>query len=126
MTVVEAGVRFTFDLPWPARGLHPNARLHWGAKSKLTKQARNDAAWAATAAGAKNLKADKLDVLVTFHEPDKRRRDTDGMLSSIKASLDGLADATGIDDHKFNLSIRRGDIVRGGLVRIEATPVVTS
>lgn len=114
--------RLTIDLPWPHRGLHPNARLHWAAKAKHTKQARADAAWLARAAGAGKLVAVALDVTATFLPPDARRRDTDGMFSSIKAYLDGLADATGIDDSNFNLSIRRGDIVRNGLVRLEIEP----
>lgn len=114
--------RLTINLPWPHRGLHPNARLHWAVKARHTKKARADAAWLAKAAGASNLKAGTLDVTATFLPPDARRRDTDGMFSSIKAYLDGLADATGIDDSHFNLSIRRGDIVRNGLVRLEIEP----
>lgn len=112
----------SIDLPWPHRGLHPNARLHWAAKAKLTKKARTDAAWLAKAAGAGTLAVGALDVTATFLPPDARRRDTDGMFSSIKAYLDGLADATGIDDSHFNLSIRRGEIVRNGLVRLEIEP----
>ena len=77
---------------------------------------------AAKAAGAGKLVAVALDVTATFLPPDARRRDTDGMFSSIKAYLDGLADASGIDDSNFNLSIRRGDIVRNGLVRLEIEP----
>lgn len=113
----------TIDLPWPHRVLHPNARPHWGTKSKYTKMARRDAAILARAAGAHSLKADRLNVSVTIMPPDARRRDVDGVLSSLKASLDGIADATGIDDHNFNLSIHRGDIVPNGLVRLELDPV---
>lgn len=112
----------TIDLPWPHRALHPNARIHWAVKAKHTKKARADAAWLAKAAGAGKLVAGALDVTATFLPPDARRRDTDGMFSSIKAYLDGLADASGIDDSQFNLSIRRGDIVRNGLVRLEISP----
>ena len=111
------------ELPWPHRALHPNARIHWGAKSKHTKKARHDAAILARAAGAHSLTADRLNVSVTIMPPDARRRDVDGVLSSLKASLDGIADATGIDDSNFNLSIRRGDIVPNGLVRLEIDPV---
>lgn len=115
----EGKSRVTIDLPWPDRGLHPNARLHWARKAKLTKKARLDAAWMAQTSGASRLKAEQLDVVVTFYAPDARRRDTDGMLSSCKAYLDGLSDVTGVDDSDFNLAIHRGDITPGGRVRIE-------
>ena len=32
-------------LPWPHKGLSPNARLHWAAKAKLVKAAREQAGW---------------------------------------------------------------------------------
>jgi hypothetical protein len=70
--------RLTIDLPWPHRALHPNARIHWGAKSKHTKKARSDAAILARAAGAHSLRADRLNVTVTIMPPDARRRDVDG------------------------------------------------
>ena len=35
---------------------------------------------------------------ITFYCPDRRRRDIDNLLASLKPSLDGIAQATGIDD----------------------------
>lgn len=112
----------TFTLPWPAKELSPNARLHWSKKSKAVKAARSTAWATALASGAAKLRADRLDVALTFLPPDARRRDTDNLIASSKALLDGLADATGVDDSKFNLSISRGDIVRNGAVRVEMQP----
>lgn len=56
---------------------------------------------------------------ITFHPPDKRRRDLDGMLSSIKSHLDGLADSLRVDDIRFELSIKRGEPVKLGRVEVE-------
>lgn len=36
-----------------------------------------------------------------FLTPDKRKRDLDGMLSSAKHALDGIAQALGVDDSRF-------------------------
>lgn len=115
--------RVELTLPWPPRELHPNARMHWAAKARITKKARQTAAWLAKAAGAGNLCVERLNVSIQFMAPDKRRRDTDGMISSVKAYLDGIADATGVDDSNFNLTIKRAEPITGGLVRVSIEAV---
>lgn len=107
------------DLPWPSRVLHPNGRKHWAVKAKATKQARADAGWAAKAAGVKRIDATGLVVTAVFSPPDRRPRDRDGMLSSIKAYLDGIADVIGIDDSLWEIAIRKAPPRQGGNVRIE-------
>lgn len=110
---------FTVSLPWPPSELHPNARVHWAVRAKAAKRARNDAAWTAKALGLKTIEADALDVTAIFAPPDRRRRDSDGMLSSIKNYLDGICDVVGVDDSKWSISIRREKPVKLGAVRIE-------
>ncbi len=110
------------DLPWPVKDLHPNARPHWSVKARATKKARSDAYFAARASGASWMAADAISVAVVFSPPDKRLRDQDGMLSSVKAYLDGIADAIGVDDQKWELSIRKDEPVKNGNVRITITP----
>jgi len=107
------------DLPWPSRDLHPNARVHWSKRAKAAKKARADAGWAAKGAGAKKVDALALQVTVTFSPPDNRVRDVDGMLSNCKSYLDGIADVIGVDDSKWQITIRRSDPVKGGAVRFE-------
>ncbi len=110
----------TIDLPWPPRALHPNAaRGHWAKRAGPTKASRNDAAWAARSAGVRKIYANSLKVTITFAPPDNRRRDTDGMLSASKAYLDGIADAIGVDDSKWELAIKREAPAKPGRVRIE-------
>lgn len=109
----------TVNLPWPDRRLSPNSRCHWRVKHDVTKKARADALVLAMAAGARRLKADRLKVTMVFAPPDNRRRDQDNMIGSTKAHRDGIADATGVDDHRWDLAIRRADPVKHGNVRVE-------
>ncbi len=108
------------ELPWPPRELHPNARIHWAAKARITRKARLWAQQATWAAGIRKAQPDTaLKATAVFAPPDNRRRDTDGMLSSIKAYLDGISDVIGIDDSKWQLALRREDPRKGGAVFVE-------
>lgn len=106
------------ELPWPVKELSPNARVHWAVKASAAKSARKNAAWATRAAGLSKLDLASLKVTVVYHAPDKRRRDADGVLSSCKAYLDGVADVIGVDDSNFELAIRKGAPITHGAIRI--------
>lgn len=104
-------------LPWPPAGLSPNARLHWVQLAKLKKQYRQ-ACWAqAIEQGAKKLSAGKLHLTITFIPPSRRAYDLDNCLARIKAGLDGLSDALGVDDKHWSLTIQKGEGI-GGMVKI--------
>jgi crossover junction endodeoxyribonuclease RusA len=51
-----------------------------------------------------------------FYPPDKRKRDLDNMLSSIKAAVDGIADAHGVNDQRFGFWLSRETPVKGGRI----------
>lgn len=111
-------------LPWPNRALHPNSRGHWSKRAKAARQARESAAWEAKAlwTGVR-LPRGPLRLVVSFHAPDKRRRDLDGCHSSIKAYLDGIADAMQFDDsHICSTELSFGAVKSGGevVIRLEA------
>jgi Holliday junction resolvase RusA-like endonuclease len=112
-------------LPWPERVLHPNARPHWSTKRKAVKQARHDAYCYAIAADWRPDTAwpeGPLHIWIDGYPKDRRRRDADGLLSSLKAALDGIADAMGVDDRRFVPHPWVKDEVRkGGEVRIRIT-----
>lgn len=110
---------YIIDLPWPSRDLHPNARVHWARKAKAAKAARQDASLVAKGAGLHRAGATAVSLTAIFCPPDGRRRDIDGMLSSMKPSLDGLSDAIGVDDSEWAISLRREAPIPGGNVRIE-------
>lgn len=102
-------------LPWPPSELSPNARCHWAKKAKAAKSYRLIAAWAAVGMGPGRT------VSITFNPPDKRPRDLDNMLASIKSGLDGIAQALGVDDKEWSLTITKGAPIQGGLVTVEVT-----
>ena len=106
-------------LPWPPKELSPNARVHWAKKSGKAKRYRQDALMLARPAVSRcpaALCADTYRLSLTFHPPDRRRRDLDNMLASIKAGIDGIADALGVDDQHFSLRLERGEPTKGGEV----------
>ena len=61
-----------------------------------------EACWVLTLeAKLKVVGSGKIPIEVTFYPPDKRHRDADNMVASIKAGLDGLADALKVNDKNF-------------------------
>ena len=114
-------------LPWPDRALHPNARGHWSKRAKATKAARAGAHVLAIEAGWNRLTLPpgRLHLWIDFYPPDRRKRDDDGLLASMKAARDGIADALGIDDARFvSHPYVRDEVRKGGevLVRITGGP----
>lgn len=106
------------SLPWPPKELSPNARLHWAQRRGYVKKSREWARLACLSAGACHLGWQRARVSITFRAPDRRARDIDNMLASAKSSLDGVADATGIDDRHWSIEINRGEPVKGGEVLV--------
>lgn len=119
MTERTVHTAIRLELPWPAKELHPNARVHWAEKARATKKARSLAGWTTRAAERSRLCAEALAVTIVFHPPDNRPRDLDGMLSSAKSYLDGIADIVGIDDSKWSISPHKGEKIKGGRVVVE-------
>jgi len=94
-------------LPLPPRELHPNSRVHWAVRQKATRAYRHTAYFAAweevrevalpprldhgRPAGVFGPMWETAEVQLTFYFPDRRRRDADSALASMKAGIDGLA-----------------------------------
>jgi crossover junction endodeoxyribonuclease RusA len=112
------------SLPWPPRDASPNARAHWAAVHRARARYRADARVLAIAAGARDFSmmvpdGAVLRVTLCAYPPDKRRRDWDNVVASVKAGLDGIADALGIDDSQFRLSVEmQPEAVKGGRVDV--------
>ncbi len=94
------------SLPWPHPCLSPNSTKDRRGKTGIRRR-YIQSCWALTLGACINRDLTHLDI--TFHPPDKRRRDLDNMLASIKYGLDGVAKALGVDDYEWSMSIRRGD-----------------
>ena len=126
-------------LPWNDRGgvrvtlplkvvNESNQRGHWSARARRTKAARG------TVAMVVRMQVPQLGpppYVVTLTRIAPRNLDSDGVVSALKATRDGVADALGIDDGDERIEWRYGQrrgkpgdvtIVRGyGVeVRIEA------
>lgn len=105
-------------LAWPPRALWPNHRAHWSATSRAKRSYRRDAFYLAR----DNVDSLAPTVALIFHPPDNRARDLDNMIAAMKAGLDGIADAIGIDDSKWKLTAQKGDVVPNGCVIVTVTP----
>lgn len=105
------------ECPWPPADLSPNkrnrgitkgARMAFAAKARVYRQ---DCYKAALESGAAKFKGDAVNVKITFHKPDARRRDDDNIIGSFKSGRDGIADAIGIDDHFWNVEYAIGSLI---------------
>ena len=54
-----------------------------------------------------------------FYPPDNRRRDDDNMVAAFKNGRDGIAEALGIDDVRFQIRVRVMDKFPGGKVVVK-------
>jgi len=109
----------TIILPWPSPKLSSNARLHPLALHRVKKAARVEAGWAVKALPRPALPGTgNIALRVTF-EPPSRRIDRQNMPHLVKAAIDGIADALGINDNRFAPEYHYADPVRGGRVTFE-------
>ena len=109
-------------LPWPPKELSPNARVHWGKLAKA-KRAYRHACWLMAMQQCKPVPTFPGDgdiaLAITFVPPDRRARDDDNLLAAFKSGRDGLADAWGVDDKRFVVTVKLDRENVGGLVRVE-------
>ncbi len=101
--------------PWPRSILSPNARAHWAAVARQKKLYRYEWYMLTRQANVPKITHNDRVVLdILFMPPDRRARDLDNMLASIKSGLDGLADALEANDRRFRYGlIDVADDVRG-------------
>lgn len=94
------------EMPWPPRGLSPNARLDRFAKATLFKRTKM-AAFIATARALDGHKPSVqsrsvVNVKMICTPPTNRRRDEDNLIANCKAIFDGIAQKLEHDDHNFH------------------------
>ena len=113
-------------MPWPSTELSPNARVHPMTKAGFVRRARAYAHYATIEQLGEMCKQDAarlqrpLSLTLTFMAPDKRRRDRDNLLASMKSAIDGVCQALGIDDAEFHqVTVGTGQVVAGGRVELE-------
>lgn len=116
------------ELPWPDPKLMPNRKSghHW-AITQAVKLHRQKQAWALTLEAMQRdafhaQEGKLLPLVLTFCPPNNIRRDVDNLLAALKADLDGVARAIGVDDRFFEpVTLSRGAKVKGGKVVVEVT-----
>lgn len=118
-----SGREYIIRLPWPSEPLWQNRRVHWSKRSKATKIARHYAAMAAREAGVPYLPDAMLEF--SFYPPPMSRPDLQNMPATMKAYIDGIADAMKVDDRKFNCvwPSKFGERTKGGAVLVHVKPV---
>ena len=92
-------------LDWPARQLFPNARVHYQVKARYAKQSREYGYYALKQSGFKIPETAHLFIQFVF--PNRRLTDIDNCLAAMKSALDGLADASGVDDKGWSFTLSR-------------------
>jgi len=108
-----------FEIPFPPRVLHPNeASKHWAKRVGPRKRFKQDCffmaktvRWTPPAEGA-------IDIVVLWHPKDHNVPDKDGCIANLKAAFDGIALAWGVNDKRFNPTVKIMPSIKGGKVII--------
>ena len=112
-------------LPWPDATLSPNSHLHWRARQVAKVLARDVALVLARQTGAHLDTAEDLELILILHPPDRRHRDADNILSSLKESIDSVCKAVGVDDSQIKrLVLEWGNVAKGGKIELRLEVLV--
>lgn len=111
-------------LPWPDMSLMPNRKngRHWGGTQAAKVRARQDGYYAAKSAHRGDIVlGETIPLRITFAAPDRRHRDLDNLLACMKHTLDGVAQALGVDDKQFRpITVdATHDTLKAGYVTVE-------
>lgn len=118
--VTAPATPYRLVLPYLRPPITANQRHHWARKAKLTRQVRNAAQLLARAEHVPEL--GRCAVRLVWTVTDRRRRDADNLVPTLKACADGLVDAGVVaDDVPALMTKHMPEIVLGdtlGLVLI--------
>lgn len=90
----------TIILPWPPSALSSNARGHWAKRARATAKYRDDARLCTLAAKPRVPDEGEIALTIRF-VPPHNRFDRANYPAMLKAGLDGIADALGVNDRRF-------------------------
>ncbi|SDD86261.1 RusA family crossover junction endodeoxyribonuclease [Actinokineospora iranica] len=92
----DAPTSYTLLLPYRRPPLTANQRHHWGRRARLTAEVRRDTATLARSLSVPAL--GRCSVRLVWTVTDRRRRDADNLVPTLKACADGLVDARVVVD----------------------------
>jgi len=107
------------ELPWPPSKLSRNgSQGDYNGKARSARLYRSDCLLVALSQckGWNGAPDGSIMLDMRYHGPDKRRRDLDNLLAMTKQGVDAIAEVLGVDDARFEYTLRRGDVVKHGLV----------
>lgn len=105
-------------LPWPRDACSQNARVGKMVRAKAVKMDRRDAFYLCHAAGVRKLGAAHARVHVTFRRPNPQI-DKQNAIGWCKAQMDGVADAIGVDDNRWDVTWAFAESGKPGAVTVE-------
>lgn len=85
---------YTIPLGYDRPPLSLNDRMHWRRKHKATRELRTRTAWRARQVGVEPFP--HLHFLLTWVTPDRRKRDADNLVATLKPCIDAFTQA-GVD-----------------------------
>ena len=96
-------IRFPIGHERPPLSL--NDRMHWGRKAKIVAELRGTCRLLTEQAMKRNKKPLRLPLRVSlvWVVTDRRERDHDNRMATLKPCIDGVADALGISDKHTNI-----------------------
>lgn len=114
----------TVTLGWPPKELNPNARIHWAKKNGIAQNYRFACKIISIEAKiTAPSETGPIHLWMDFYPPNRRSRDDDNLIAAFKPGRDGLADALGIDDKRFQIHPRIMSEI-GGMVKIRLTATI--
>ncbi len=111
----------TITLPWPPSKLSRNgSQGDYNGKARSARLYRSDCLVCALG-DARGVKVQDGPVMLdmTFCPPDNRRRDLDNLLAMTKQGIDAIAEVLRVDDVRFEYTLRRGEVSKGGKVIVK-------
>ena len=112
-------------LPWPPSELNPNRkRGHWAKSHSIAKAYKDDCRWSCKEQGIKAISAERVHVTYYFYPPDRRPRDLDNIIASLKSAQDAVAAHIGVDDAKWQVTYKPlGQPAKCGSVVLQIKPI---
>jgi len=109
---VTVPTAYRLALPYELPPLTANQRHHWARRAKLTRSVRHTTATLARNAAVPAL--DRCAIRLMWTVTDRRRRDADNLVPTLKACADGLVDAGVVaDDVPALMTKHMPEIVHG-------------